>query len=106
MSHAILVLNGGPSSLKFSAYRIDDEDEPALLARGQLENLDGSPHFRVKDRKGHSLADARLDQASPGRLPFACRCTERTPETPRLPWKRQSLPLQSTYASDLSRLSN
>jgi acetate kinase len=67
MSNAIVVLNGGSSSLKFSIYRIEEHDDLGLVARGQVESLGHSPHFKAKDRKGNILADAPLGDAPPGR---------------------------------------
>lgn len=43
MSGALLVLNAGSSSLKFSVFL--DEDPPRLLVRGQLEGLSTRPRF-------------------------------------------------------------
>ena len=43
MSDALLVLNAGSSSLKFSVFL--DEDPPQPLLRGQLEGLPAQPHF-------------------------------------------------------------
>jgi len=43
MSDALLVLNAGSSSLKFSVFV--DGDPPRPLLRGQLEGLLGRPHF-------------------------------------------------------------
>jgi acetate kinase len=60
MSDAIVVLNAGASSLKFSIYRIGDED-PRLAARGKIDGLGTAPHFKAKDPKGRVLADAGLD---------------------------------------------
>ena len=59
MRNAIIVLNAGSSSLKFSIYQIVD-DELQLAARGQIEGLGTAPHFKVRDRKGSVLADAEL----------------------------------------------
>lgn len=42
-SGALLVLNAGSSSLKFSLFR--DEDPPRLLLRGQFEELSTRPRF-------------------------------------------------------------
>jgi acetate kinase len=66
MGNAIVVLNGGSSSLKFSIYRIEEDDDLALVARGQVESLGHAPHFKAKDRKGNVLADERPAGASPG----------------------------------------
>jgi acetate kinase len=60
MSEAIIVLNAGSSSLKFSIYGITDQ-ELDLAAKGQIEGLGTSPHFVAKDQQGRSLVDASLD---------------------------------------------
>jgi len=59
MSDAIIVLNAGSSSLKFSVYAVLDQ-ELSLEARGQIEGLETSPHFKAKDREGKLLADVAL----------------------------------------------
>ena len=50
MSDAILILNAGSSSLKFSVFR--DCDPPELLLRGQLESLVTEPRFQARDATG------------------------------------------------------
>lgn len=62
MSDAIIVLNAGSSSLKFSLYGIA-EPEPALVARGQIEGLGSRPHFKAKDPQGQVLADLDIEPA-------------------------------------------
>jgi len=58
MSDAIVVLNAGSSSLKFSIYQLrDDGEDVAIVARGQIEGLGTKPHFKVKDRTGATLVD-------------------------------------------------
>ncbi|HEY6360706.1 MAG TPA: acetate/propionate family kinase [Vicinamibacterales bacterium] len=47
MSDALLVLNAGSSSLKFSVFL--DEDPPRPLLRGQIEGLMTSPRFAARD---------------------------------------------------------
>jgi acetate kinase len=47
MSGALLVLNAGSSSLKFSVFV--NEDPPQLLLRGQLEGLLTQPRFVARD---------------------------------------------------------
>ena len=47
MSDALLVLNAGSSSLKFSVFL--DEDPPRPLLRGQIEGLLTSPRFAARD---------------------------------------------------------
>jgi acetate kinase len=44
MAGAILVLNAGSSSVKFSVF-LDEDDPPRSLLRGQLDGLGGRPRF-------------------------------------------------------------
>ena len=53
MSDALLILNAGSSSLKFSVFR--DCDPPELLLRGQLESLLAGPRFVAGDARGHII---------------------------------------------------
>ncbi len=57
MRNAILVLNAGSSSLKFSLFA--DHDEPELLLHGQIEGINGTPHFVAKDAEGTTLDERR-----------------------------------------------
>ncbi|HEV3197849.1 MAG TPA: hypothetical protein VGZ73_08070, partial [Bryobacteraceae bacterium] len=50
MADAILVLNAGSSSLKFSVFL--DCEPPEPLLRGQLEGLFTQPHFVAHDHAG------------------------------------------------------
>jgi acetate kinase len=63
MSDAIIVVNAGSSSLKFSIYRVADR-ELDLAASGQIEGLGTSPHFKAKDAQGAVLADAKVESAA------------------------------------------
>jgi acetate kinase len=47
MADALLVLNAGSSSLKFSLF--GDGEPPRLLLRGQLEGIPDEPHFVAND---------------------------------------------------------
>jgi acetate kinase len=47
MPDALLVLNAGSSSLKFSVFL--DDDPPRPLLRGQIDGLPASPRFSVRD---------------------------------------------------------
>lgn len=47
MPDALLTLNAGSSSLKFSIFR--DGDPPLLIFRGQFEELMTRPRFSVRD---------------------------------------------------------
>jgi acetate kinase len=55
MADAIVVLNAGSSSLKFSAFL--DTDPPEFLLRGQTEGLFTRPHFVVRDRADRIVAE-------------------------------------------------
>ena len=63
MSDAIIVLNAGSSSLKFSIYRTAGE-QMDVVARGQIEGLGTTPKFKAKDGAGRQLADEQLAAAS------------------------------------------
>ena len=53
LHEALLILNAGSSSLKFSVFR--DSDPPELLVRGQLESLLTAPRFVVRNATGKLL---------------------------------------------------
>jgi acetate kinase len=54
---AILVLNAGSSSLKFALY--DVGTALTVTARGEVENLDSTPHFIARDSKSAVLRETR-----------------------------------------------
>ncbi len=62
MTKAILVLNAGSSSLKFSVFELTTHDHGQgqgylqLLAKGKIDGIGSTPHFSVKDHLGVSLA--------------------------------------------------
>ncbi|RIK67854.1 MAG: acetate kinase [Planctomycetota bacterium] len=60
MREAIIVLNAGSSSLKFSVYAIADL-RLDLQARGQIEGLGTLPKFKAKDQQGRPLAELVLE---------------------------------------------
>ena len=53
---AILALNAGSSSLKFALYEVGAS--LSLAAKGEIENLDSSPHFVARDPHGAILAES------------------------------------------------
>jgi acetate kinase len=55
MADAILVLNAGSSSLKFSVFL--DGEPPQPLVRGQLEGLFTQPHFVARDQGGGVIGE-------------------------------------------------
>ena len=52
MKEAILVLNAGSSSIKFSLFVLRGEDLEQDV-RGQIEALFTAPHFIAKDGSGY-----------------------------------------------------
>ena len=58
MSDAIIVLNAGSSSLKFSIYSVVDQ-KLHVANRGLIEGLGTSPHFKAKDHEGKVVADTK-----------------------------------------------
>ena len=63
MSDAIFVLNAGSSSLKFSIYRLADQDLN-VVAHGEIEGLGASARFKAKDERGRTLADVSLGDST------------------------------------------
>jgi acetate kinase len=59
MAEAVLTINAGSSSLKFSLYRVGDEGEPAAALEGQIEGIGTEPHMKAKDAGGRNLVDRR-----------------------------------------------
>ena len=55
MSDAIVVFNAGSTSLKFGAYAVDAARSLPLLCRGQIDSMQGDPHFVVKNAAGKPL---------------------------------------------------
>src|SRR3989442_10434346 len=83
---AILVVNAGSSSLKFSVYRVADQGELEETARGLLDGIGVRPHFSArvlgdgKEEKrdlaaseagDHGGANAIVAEWLPGPLPRA-----------------------------------
>jgi acetate kinase len=58
VTDAIVVLNAGSSSIKFSLFA-EAGVEPAVVARGQIEGIDTSPHFIAKDSAGQTASEQR-----------------------------------------------
>ena len=55
MADAILVLNAGSSSLKFSVFL--NGEPPELFRHGQIEGLFTQPHFIARDQTGGVVAE-------------------------------------------------
>ena len=56
MKDAIVVLNAGSSSIKFSLFSLDGEALD-LVCRGQAEGIYTAPHFIVKDSDGNRISE-------------------------------------------------
>jgi acetate kinase len=56
MEDAIVVLNAGSSSIKFSLFAMRGE-ELDLDVRGQIEGIYTAPHFAAKDREGRTISE-------------------------------------------------
>ncbi|MGH6915728.1 MAG: acetate/propionate family kinase, partial [Geminicoccales bacterium] len=61
MPDAILVINAGSSSLKFSLYGVGAQgaDALSLQIKGEIEGIGTSPHFTAEDGAGAVLVDRR-----------------------------------------------
>jgi acetate kinase len=62
VGNAILTINAGSSSLKFSIYRIDDHSELSLNFEGAVSPLDKIPVLKIKDASGSQLSDQTWDR--------------------------------------------
>ncbi len=58
---ALLCLNAGSSSVKFSLYKVVN-GQPELLFGGQIEGLLTQPHFKAKDALGNTLNERHWPQ--------------------------------------------
>jgi acetate kinase len=59
MADAVLTINAGSSSLKFSVYRPGEHDRPSLAAKGQVEGIGTSPRLVADDATGQRLVERR-----------------------------------------------
>jgi acetate kinase len=64
MPDAVLTINAGSSSLKFSLYRVGDDGEPIAALDGGIEGIGTAPHMTAKDAKGKELVDRGWQDAS------------------------------------------
>ncbi|HET6491414.1 MAG TPA: acetate kinase, partial [Burkholderiales bacterium] len=63
MTDAILVLNAGSSSIKFSVFS-SGERALQLVFKGQVEALYTAPRFNAESAGGEKLADHRWDEGT------------------------------------------
>jgi acetate kinase len=65
VSDAILVLNAGSSSIKFSVFPGHDEpNRKGIICDGECEGIGHRLHFKAKDRAGVSLIDEHLAEGT------------------------------------------
>ena len=58
---AVLVVNAGSSSLKFSAFTPADGRDPILVFKGQIEGIGTRPCFIARDAGGEALAETTYE---------------------------------------------
>ena len=66
MADAVLVVNAGSSSVKFSVYRVNAAGPPAETARGLLDGIGVRPHFAARDLEGGGAEDRALTPSETG----------------------------------------
>ena len=59
MPQAVLTLNAGSSSIKFSLFDVAGPDLLRLVSRGEVEGIGSSPHFTARNVGGAILADRK-----------------------------------------------
>ena len=63
MTDAVLTLNAGSSSVKFTLFAAEAEmTRKSAICDGEVEGLGDAAHFIVKDSGGATLIDERLDE--------------------------------------------
>src|SRR5262245_39072551 len=65
MSNAILVLNAGSSSLKFTEYLLGEGDALDPGISGNLEELYGAARFRARDASGEVVGEHAWEEQAP-----------------------------------------
>lgn len=61
MTEAILVINAGSSSIKFSVFSPDAGGDLTTASSGQVEGIGSRPHFIAKGAGGNTLAERHWD---------------------------------------------
>lgn len=74
MKKAVLVLNAGSSSIKFSLFALEDDGTPALSSRGQIEGIGSGPRLSARRACGEVLVDRALDPADASDHAGCLRC--------------------------------
>ena len=63
MADALVVLNAGSSSIKFSVFAQQGAD-PQLVLKGQVEGLHTAPRFRAENAEGETLGERKWDDGT------------------------------------------
>ena len=66
MADAVLVVNAGSSSVKFSVYRVEGAAPPAETARGLLDGIGVRPHLAARDLESGASEDRPLTASEAG----------------------------------------
>ena len=66
MADAVLVINAGSSSVKFSVYRVEGAAPPAETARGLLDGIGVRPHLAARDLESGASEDRPLTASEAG----------------------------------------
>jgi acetate kinase len=64
MTNGIIVINSGSTSLKFGVYRPDEGEEPTLICRGQIDEMETDPTFVVKSHDDKPLDTHRWGEGN------------------------------------------
>jgi acetate kinase len=59
VADAVLTLNSGSSSIKFSLFELSKCDRLKLVAKGEIEGIGSAPHFFARDAAAAILAERR-----------------------------------------------
>jgi acetate kinase len=81
---AILVVNAGSSSLKFTVYGLGDGSDLALILKGQIDGIGTRPRFRARAASGEAVGDETFPAAE---IPDVGEATARVGA-----WLRERLP--------------
>lgn len=65
MTDAILTLNAGSSSIKFSLFGLKASSSLRLVSKGKIEEIGAAPHFVAFDPEGAVLAERRWPDRCP-----------------------------------------
>jgi acetate kinase len=66
VADAVLVINAGSSSVKFSVYRVEGAGPPAETARGLLDGIGVRPHLATRDLDSGAAEDRPLTASEAG----------------------------------------